>query len=219
MAGALEAKQFVFAGHGTRVAFPVAKNCANVADKRSDARHGGNEQMVGSATAKIERKAALGDLAAKQRVSRLQLEKARRQSAMGNQFDEELEGFFVGRGNHGIGALGSKAVTLDAERGVLSRAVFEWATGIDAQDAQIRRDIAAVENARVVIPIRRAGHLKWLSPSVSNLPFVASLRNADLIHKPARRQGRKWRRAGPDTMHQPRRRLMQARSRQRSSWA
>ena len=76
-------------------------------------------------------------------ISRLQLEKARRQSAKRNEFDEELEGFFVGRGSHGVGALGSKTIALDAERGVLPRAVFEGATGIDAQDAQIRRDIAA----------------------------------------------------------------------------
>src|SRR5207247_6480932 len=104
--------------------------------------------MVSAATAQIQQEAALGDFAAEKRVARLQLEKMRRQATMWNQLDEELKCVFVRRGNNGVGALGSNAVALDAESGVLSGTEFERSAGNNVQDAQIMSNITENESPR-----------------------------------------------------------------------
>ena len=60
-----------------------------------------------------------------------ELEKPWGQAAVRNQFDENFNFLLVRRGNQGVGALGSNAVELEAERGILSGQVFKRAARID----------------------------------------------------------------------------------------
>ena len=153
-AGTLETEKPVFSARRTRATFPIAIERARVADERGDAGNGRNKQVVRVAGLQIQQEAALSDFAAEQRVPRLQLEKTGRQATVGDELDKELKRLFVRGGNQRVGALGSSAIVLEAESGVLSRAVFEWSAGINAQNAQVLRKVAAIENSRGVVFIR-----------------------------------------------------------------
>jgi hypothetical protein len=107
----------------------------------------------------IQQESAFSNFAAEKSVARMQLEKVWGEIALRDQFDEELQGIFVGRGSDGIGTLCSNAIVLKTQRGVLSRAVIEWAAGINPQDAQIMSKISAIENSRSVVFFCRTNYL------------------------------------------------------------
>src|SRR5205085_418012 len=197
-AGSLKAEEFVFVRQGSGTVFPITIDRAHVANEGSDTGHGANQQMIFAAAAQVDQETALRNFAAEERVTGLQLEKTWSQAAAGNQLDKKFERVLVRRRDHGVRTLGSNAVAFDAERGVLSSTVCKGAAGIHMQDAQILGDVAAIEDSRLVIFVRRNGHLPCF-PAMLGFP---RFRHVNAIRRPGRRPDRRWRHGTRDKAHQ-----------------
>jgi hypothetical protein len=146
-AGTLDAKETMLSGHGRAALLPILINRADIADVRRDTGDGGKQEMIFAAAAKIEREAAFGEAAKKQRGADMHGVEEGRKFAVGDAFDEEFQGGFIGGGADGVGALDALVTfEFDAEGGVLSGKKGKRSAGIDFQDEEVFGDVATIED-------------------------------------------------------------------------
>jgi hypothetical protein len=115
--------------------------------------------VLGAATAQVERETAFGDFAAQKSVAHAESVEIRREPAVGDEFKKKFEKLFIRGGNDGVGALDALAVAFESESGVLAGTEFERATGIEAQEPQVRGKIATLENASMKMFVSGRGHV------------------------------------------------------------
>src|SRR5262249_35029122 len=83
------------------------------------------------------------------------------QFALGDEFNEEFEAFFVRRGNDGVGAFDSFSVVIHAKGGVLAGFEAERAAGVNANQPQVFAQILSLENFCDVVFVAREIRLRF----------------------------------------------------------
>ena len=122
---------------------------AHVADVRGDARHRREQQMVRSAAGRVEREAALGDLACRDRVPGPELVEERRELALRHELEEELDFPLVRRRDDRVRAFDQSLAVVDAERRVLPRSEVELVAGIDPDHPEVVGELDASRDADI----------------------------------------------------------------------
>jgi len=110
-----------------------------------NARHGADEEMVGSTAPGVECKPALGNLAHEQLVAPLQLIELRCEVAVRYEFEEKLHFVLIGRRHDRIGSLRPLLRSLNTQGGVLPGRELEFTAGIDANHPKVRVKINRFE--------------------------------------------------------------------------
>jgi len=96
MAGAMDAKEAVLAGHRRAALFPILKNRTDITDVGCNSRDGAKEHVISVTALKIESEAALGEAPEIEGIILLEDVEERSKLAGGNMLDEEFEGPLVG---------------------------------------------------------------------------------------------------------------------------
>src|SRR4030095_774803 len=99
-ASSLDTKELMASRHRRIAGFPVPEEGAHIADKGSQTRDGGQEQMIAATASQIEGEAAFGDFAAEELIARLEFVQVRRQFALWHKLDEKLQPILLVGGRH-----------------------------------------------------------------------------------------------------------------------
>src|SRR5882757_3023110 len=114
--------------------------------------------MIRTAVARLEHKPSFRYFAHEQFVARLQLVKLRRERSLGDQFEEEFNFIFRRGGCDRIWTFDALTALFHPERGVLSRKKVEMLARLNAEHPQIRREVDAPGDSRVVKLVVRGSH-------------------------------------------------------------
>src|SRR5208283_682948 len=126
----LNAKEPVLTRHRSTALFPIRPNRADVADIGRDSGDGSQEKVVLAAAAEVQGEAAFGEPAKKKRSALVHRIEQRREFAVVDAFNKELQNIFVGRGAERVRAFDALAVHFDTQGGVLAGEIGKRAAGV-----------------------------------------------------------------------------------------